>query len=86
MATNAPDTDPQALATPSDLGDNGRQAIADSVNKLVADAFVLYAKTKNFHWHMAGPHYELSGRRCSGWSCDGPPSHLASQGCHFLGP
>ena len=57
MASEARDTDPASLATPSDLGDNGRQAIADSVNKLVADAFVLYAKTKNFHWHMTGPHF-----------------------------
>ena len=57
MAIEARDTDPASLLTPNDLGDNGRQAIADSVNKLVADAFVLYAKTKNFHWHMTGPHF-----------------------------
>ena len=57
MATQAKDTDPASLATPNDLGDNGRQAIADSGNKLVADAFVLYTKTKNFHWHMTGPHF-----------------------------
>ncbi len=57
MATQVPDTDPASLNTPNDLGDNGRQAIADSVNKLVADAFVLYTKTKNFHWHMSGPNF-----------------------------
>ena len=51
------DTDPASLNTPNDLGDNGRQAIAESVNKLVADAFALYLKTKNFHWHMTGPHF-----------------------------
>ena len=57
MATQVTDTDPASLNTPNDLGDNGRQEIADSVNKLVADAFVLYTKTKNFHWHMTGPHF-----------------------------
>ena len=57
MSTQVPDTDPASLNTPNDLGDNGRQEIADSVNRLVADAFVLYAKTKNFHWHMTGPHF-----------------------------
>ena len=57
MATQVPDTDPASLNTPNDLGDNGRQEVADSVNRLVADAFVLYAKTKNFHWHMTGPHF-----------------------------
>ncbi len=51
------DTDPASLNTPNDLGDNGRQEIADAVNKLVADAFALYVKTKNFHWHMTGPHF-----------------------------
>ena len=51
------DTDPASLKTPNDLGDNARQEIADSVNKLVADAFALYVKTKNFHWHMTGPHF-----------------------------
>ena len=32
-------------------------AIADALNRLVADAFALYVKTKNFHWHMSGPHF-----------------------------
>ncbi len=57
MATQVPDTNPASLNAPNDLGDNGRQEVADSVNRLVADAFVLYAKTKNFHWHMTGPHF-----------------------------
>ena len=57
MATQVTDTDPASLATPNDLGDNGRQDIAASVNRLVADAFVLYTKTKNFHWHMTVPHF-----------------------------
>jgi starvation-inducible DNA-binding protein len=45
------------LDTPSDLSKEGREAIADAVNVLVADAFALYIKTKNFHWHMSGSHY-----------------------------
>ncbi len=45
------------LATPSDLPEKGRQAIAEVVNPLVADAFALYVKTKNFHWHLSGPHF-----------------------------
>lgn len=57
MATQVPDTGPASLDTPNDLGDNGRQEVADSVNKLLADAFVLYTKTKNFHWHMTGPRF-----------------------------
>ncbi|MDX7951079.1 DNA starvation/stationary phase protection protein [Lichenihabitans sp. Uapishka_5] len=46
-----------ALLTPSDLGDNATKAISVEINKLVADAFALYLKTKNFHWHMSGPHF-----------------------------
>lgn len=45
------------LATPSDLEEKGRQEIADVINPLVADAFALYVKTKNFHWHLSGPHF-----------------------------
>ncbi len=51
------DTSPAALKTPSDLGDNATAQIAAEINKLVADAFALYVKTKNFHWHMTGPHF-----------------------------
>jgi starvation-inducible DNA-binding protein len=52
-----PDTNVVSLDTPNDLGDNGRTEIAIAVNALVADAFALYVKTKNFHWHMTGPHF-----------------------------
>jgi starvation-inducible DNA-binding protein len=55
--TRSSDTRQSALATPNDLGDNATTAIASAVNKLVADAFALYVKTKNFHWHMSGPHF-----------------------------
>jgi len=45
------------LMTPSDLPEKGRQAIADILNPLVADAFALYVKTKNYHWHLSGSHF-----------------------------
>jgi starvation-inducible DNA-binding protein len=45
------------LETPNDLSQEGRVEIADAVNVLTADAFALYLKTKNFHWHMSGSHY-----------------------------
>lgn len=45
------------LDTPSDLKEKGREKVAESVNRLVADAFALYVKTKNFHWHMSGKHF-----------------------------
>lgn len=45
------------LTTPTDLGDKARQAIAVALNPLIADAFALYIKTKNFHWHVSGNHY-----------------------------
>ena len=47
----------QALATPSDLSKEATAAVAAALNPLVADAFALYLKTKNFHWHMSGPHF-----------------------------
>lgn len=46
-----------ALATPTDLSKKGTQAVILELNKLVAGAFALYVKTKNFHWHMSGPHF-----------------------------
>lgn len=48
---------PEQLATPNDLAEKYRQAITDGINPLVADAFALYVKTKNFHWHLAGTHF-----------------------------
>ncbi|MNS40440.1 Metalloregulation DNA-binding stress protein [compost metagenome] len=48
---------PDALATPSDLTKAHVEAIAKAVNGLVADAFALYLKTKNFHWHLSGVHF-----------------------------
>jgi starvation-inducible DNA-binding protein len=46
-----------ALATPSDLGSEAVKNISGALNALLADVFVLYVKTKNFHWHMSGPHF-----------------------------
>jgi len=46
-----------ALQTPSDLGSNAVRDIAGALSILLADMFALYLKTKNFHWHMSGPHF-----------------------------
>lgn len=45
------------LATPTDLGANATKDITGALNALLADTFALYLKTKNFHWHMSGPHF-----------------------------
>lgn len=45
------------LATPSDLKTAGTRDIAAAMNGVLADVFALYLKTKNFHWHMSGPHF-----------------------------
>jgi starvation-inducible DNA-binding protein len=47
----------EKLGTPSDLPSNATDDIAGAVNGLLADTFALYMKTKNFHWHMSGPHF-----------------------------
>ena len=46
-----------ALRTPTDLDPQRVKAIAEALNRIVADSFALYVKTKNFHWHMSGPHF-----------------------------
>jgi len=46
-----------ALATPSELGSEAVKNISGALNALLADVFALYMKTKNFHWHMSGPHF-----------------------------
>jgi starvation-inducible DNA-binding protein len=45
------------LATPSDLDPQAVRDITGALNALLADVFSLYLKTKNFHWHMSGPHF-----------------------------
>src|SRR5258705_3112082 len=42
---------------PTDLKREGVAQIAESLNLLLADVFALYMKTKNFHWHISGPHF-----------------------------
>jgi starvation-inducible DNA-binding protein len=46
-----------ALHTPTDLKPDAVPDIAAALNVLLADMFALYLKTKNFHWHMSGPHF-----------------------------
>src|SRR5689334_1427329 len=48
---------PRQLATPTDLKPDEVQAVTEAVNGLIGDAFALYVKTKNFHWHLASSHY-----------------------------
>ncbi len=45
------------LRTPSDLDAKATRDIAAAMNGILADVFALYLKTKNFHWHMSGPHF-----------------------------
>ena len=46
-----------SLSTPTDLPSNAVRDIAGALNLLAADMFALYLKTKNFHWHVSGPHF-----------------------------
>ncbi|GAO40181.1 putative DNA protection during starvation protein [Sphingomonas changbaiensis NBRC 104936] len=50
-------TTPTELKTPTDLSGNRTKSAADALNGVLADAFALYLKTKNFHWHVSGPHF-----------------------------
>ena len=45
------------LSTPSDIRPDAVKDITGALNALLADVFALYLKTKNFHWHMTGPHF-----------------------------
>ena len=45
------------LATPTDLKAGATRDLAGAMNAVLADVFALYLKTKNFHWHMSGPHF-----------------------------
>jgi len=48
---------PRQLATKTDLSPQEVKAVTEAVNPLIADAFALYVKTKNFHWHPYGSHF-----------------------------
>ena len=46
-----------SLDTPSDLSEAAVRELSAKLNEVLADAFALYLKTKNFHWHVSGPHF-----------------------------
>ena len=46
-----------SLDTPTDLVSEAVREISAKLNEILADAFALYLKTKNFHWHVSGPHF-----------------------------
>jgi starvation-inducible DNA-binding protein len=52
-----PRTAPARLDTPTDLSSEAVREISAALNGLIADTFALYVKTKNFHWHVSGPHF-----------------------------
>jgi starvation-inducible DNA-binding protein len=54
---NAERRSPSPLLTPTDLDARGVKDIAEGMNGVLADVFALYLKTKNFHWHLSGPHF-----------------------------
>jgi starvation-inducible DNA-binding protein len=45
------------LNTPSDISEKGTRDLSAALNQVLADVFGLYLKTKNFHWHVSGPHF-----------------------------
>ena len=47
----------ELILTRSDITPKAVRDISGTLNTLLADVFVLYLKTKNFHWHMSGPHF-----------------------------
>ena len=49
--------DRSSLTTPTTLSKNAVHDISEALKLLLSDAFALYLKTKNFHWHMSGPHF-----------------------------
>ena len=56
-AFSARDEAAPELDTPTDLSDAAVRDISKVLNGVLADAFALYLKTKNFHWHVSGPHF-----------------------------
>ena len=46
-----------ALDTPTDLSEDAVRELSAALNAILADSFALYLKTKNFHWHVSGPHF-----------------------------
>lgn len=48
---------PAPLETPTDLNRNDVRSVADALNVTLADHYAVYLKTKNYHWHVSGPHF-----------------------------
>jgi len=48
---------PKELQTPSSIETNAARSVAEALNIALADCYALYLKTKNFHWHVSGPHF-----------------------------
>jgi len=57
MAIASHTTESNELLTPTDLPRKGAAQVGEELRHLLADFFTLYLKTKNFHWHMSGPHF-----------------------------
>ena len=57
MASKKQKGAPEKLNTPTDLNSNETLSVAEALNKALADSYALYFKTKNFHWHVSGPHF-----------------------------
>ena len=57
MAKDAKSRRTANLATPNALGANASKDVSGGLNILLADVIALYFKTKNFHWHVSGPHF-----------------------------
>ena len=48
---------PVQLKTPTDIESNAIRSISEALNAILADSYALFLKTKNFHWHVSGPHF-----------------------------
>ena len=57
MTTAVSNKESKDLLTPTDLDRKATVQIGEELRHLLADTFALYLKTKNFHWHMSGPHF-----------------------------
>ncbi len=57
MAPKKEKSTPEKLKTPTDLKSNAAMTVAEALNRVLADSYALYLKTKNFHWHVSGPHF-----------------------------
>ena len=57
MASKKQKPSADKLKTPTDLQSNAAMTVAQSLNGALADSYALYLKTKNFHWHVSGPHF-----------------------------